>query len=329
MTLAARCRGSPEGCFESGVTTAGGRGAADGLVSGVLFAARRQVASSPSGTGWQAGQRAPARRYRRSTWNLGVHMPGARKRRLGSQKAHDPEELVMSYRRCIQHPGPETPLQWPGLWSEEDVSSPQGSVCDGLPRIRDSKHCRPPDRSIREPSNPSLGAPGRYRSSVPEGCGAGDGLASGGLLAARRTTHSSSHQTRAGKRAKAVAERGYRCSTRNLREPGSGLRAVAWAWERCSKPAQGLSLEHSCASAGSAAARPSPSSCAPFRVWHPKGTEDARRPLSTVSGRLFRIRLGGARGSRCAALAGRARLRTQEEPRALVQMHVLRARGHD
>ena len=211
MTLAARCRGSPEGCFESGVTTAGGRGAADGLVSGVLFAARRQVASSPSGTGWQAGQRAPARRYRRSTWNLGVHMPGARKRRLGSQKAHDPEELVMSYRRCIQHPGPETPLQWPGLWSEEDVSSPQGSVCDGLPRIRDSKHCRPPDRSIREPSNPSLGAPGRYRSSVPEGCGAGDGLASGGLLAARRTTHSSSHQTRAGKRAKAVAERGYRC----------------------------------------------------------------------------------------------------------------------
>jgi len=202
MTLAARCCGSPEGCFESGVTTAGGRGAADGLVSGVLFAARRQVASSPSGTGWQAGQRAPARRYRRSTWNLGVHMPGARKRRLGSQKAHDPEELVMSYRRCIQHPGPETPLQWPGLWSEEDVSSPQGSVCDGLPRIRDSKHCRPPDRSIREPSNPSLGAPGRYRSSVPEGCGAGDGLASGGLLAARRTTHSSSHQTRAGKRAK-------------------------------------------------------------------------------------------------------------------------------
>jgi len=167
MRLAARCRGSPEGCFESGVTTAGGRGAADGLVSGVLFAARRQVASSPSGTGWQAGQRAPARRYRRSTWNLGVHMPGARKRRLGSQKAHDPEELVMSYRRCIQHPGPETPLQWPTLWSEEDVSSPQGSVCDGLPRIRDSKHCRSTDRSIREPSNPSLGAPGRYRSSVP------------------------------------------------------------------------------------------------------------------------------------------------------------------
>src|SRR5437868_8595758 len=143
------------------------------------------------------------------------------------------------------------------------------------------------------------------------------------LLAGQRTHHLIRRALASGpKRLRSVATG---VSTWNLREPGSGLRAVAWAWERCSKPAQGLSLEHSCASAGSAAARPSPSSCAPFRVWHPKGTEDARRPLSTVSGRLFRIRLGGARGSRCAALAGRARLRTQEEPRALVQMHVLRA----
>ena len=54
--------------------------------------------------------------------------------------------------------------------------------------------------------------------------------------------HSSSHQTRAGKRAKAVAERGCRCSTWNLRELGLGLGAVAWAWERCSKPAPGAEL---------------------------------------------------------------------------------------
>jgi|SRR5437762_626743 len=214
------------------------------------------------------------------------------------------------------------------MFGREDVSSPQWSVCDGLPRIRDGKHCRPTDRSICEPSNPwlcsgrlqELGARGlwcgrwsRFRWAV--GCSPDNAL-----------IISSDARWQAGQ---AVAGRGYRCSTWNLREPGSGLRAVAWAWERCSKPAQGLSLEHSCASAGSAAARLSPSSYAPFRVWHPKGTEDARRPLSTVSGRLFRIRLGGARGSRCAALAGRARLRTQEEPRALVQMHVLRARGHD
>ena len=42
------------------------------------------------------------------------------------------------------------------MFGREDVSSPQWSVCDGLPRIRDGKHCRPTDRSIREPSNPWL-----------------------------------------------------------------------------------------------------------------------------------------------------------------------------
>ena len=127
------------------------------------------------------------------------------------------------------------------MFGREDVSSPQWSVCDGLPRIRDGKHCRPTDRSICEPSNPwlcsgrlqELGARGlwcgrwsRFRWAV--GCSPDNAL-----------IISSDARWQAGQ---AVAGRGYRCSTWNLREPGSGLRAVAWAWERCSKPAPGAEL---------------------------------------------------------------------------------------
>src|SRR5213082_331908 len=66
------------------------------------------------------------------------------------------------------------------------------------------------------------------------------------LLAGQRTHHLIRRALASGpKRLRSVATG---VSTWNLREPGSGLRAVAWAWERCSKPAQGLSLEHSCAS---------------------------------------------------------------------------------
>lgn len=47
------------------------------------------------------------------------------------------------------------------------------------------------------------------------------------------------------------------------------------------------------------------------------GTHDARRAVSPVSGRLFQPWPGSVRRPWCAALAGRGRLRTQEEPCAL------------
>jgi hypothetical protein len=49
----------------------------------------------------------------------------------------------------------------------------------------------------------------------------------------------------------------------------------------------------------------------------PMGSHGARRAVWPVSGRLFRVRLGSFRRPWCAALAGRGRLRTQEEPCAL------------